>query len=194
MKRLIGSQLRTAPEARVQAILYLMLVLLAYFIVDLGNTRSTQRTETLKKKISEVQADLTSYAVMIEQIQPMEKEIEELKGRQAGLVAERKQRIELLLECQDRMLLNVLRGQSSEQNTLQEFRLREDSSPGPLAQYIYQVDIRGGYPEVIDMLTRLDQSPCGRHLTHWVLSAENEEGDIISGSLYFRLYRRNETE
>ncbi len=194
MNRLLRGQLRHAPEQRVQLVLYLMLVLLAYFIIDLGNTRSTQKTDALKKQISQIQTDLTSYAVMIDQIQPLEEEISGLKEKQADLQVKRKERIELLLQCQDRMLLDVLRGQSSEKNTLQEFRLREDASPGLLAQYIYQVDVKGEYPEITDMLERLDKSPCGRHVTQWTLSAEDEDGRIISGSLYFRLYRRGGTQ
>ncbi|HPA48232.1 MAG TPA: hypothetical protein PK395_20880 [bacterium] len=188
---ILRSQFRDAPEKRVQFILYLMLGLLGFFVMDYGNVQSANRTKTLKQTLEEIQFDIQAQSAMIEQIPTLRKEIKMFEEEYKSLQAVRQQRMALLLACREQMLLDVLRGESPDRNPLQEFRLQEGASGGVLAQYLYRVELKGSYQEMIALLRRLDESPCRHNISHWILTAEDEDGDTISGSLFFRLYRES---
>ena len=185
---------RDAPERRVQIIMYMMLGLLVYFVLDLGMTRAADRTETLKEELGLIQEDIESRSALIDQTHFVQAELDKLKQESEHLRISREERVTELLHCREQILLDVLHGGRNEQNPLQGIRLREDSFPGALAQYLYQVDVSGGYPDVMALLERLDQSPCGMHVTRWLLAADDSNGGSLTGSLFLRLYRAGEAK
>jgi len=157
--------------------------------MDFGNARSANRTKSLKDTLEGIQSDIQAQSAMIDQIPTLQKEIKTSEEEYDRLRAVRRQRMDLLLACREQMLLEVLRGESPDRNPLQEFRLQEGASGGVLAQYLYRVELKGSYQEMIALLRRLDESPCRRNISHWILTTEDEDGETISGSLFFRLYR-----
>ncbi len=190
---MISSHFRDAPERRVQVILYLMLGLAVYFILDLGTTRSTSQTTEIKKDLRGIQDNIQSRSALIDQTQYVQNELQELQVKAERLRMDRNQRIEDLLQCRQQTLLDVLNDASSQENPFEGIR-RGNSFPGTLAQYEYQVEIVGEFAGVIALLERLDRSPCSMHVTRWTLVSEEETGNRLQGTLYLRLYQTGEAE
>lgn len=190
----LRSQFQTPPEKRVQTVMYVMLGLLAYFIVDLGNTQSSKQIETLQEDIRSIQNDLKTNLVLIDQISAIEKELEQLRLHETQLIQTREQRIQTLLLCQENLMMDALHGSQEERSTLVKLQAKDDGSSAALSKSVYQVDIQGTYEEILSLLERLDENPCGNHTIRWILASHDELGTTISGTLYFRLYRNIERE
>jgi hypothetical protein len=183
------AQLQEPVDRRICILLYLMLGLLVYFIADRSLARAESWLETYQDEMTDTLTTIELGTIYATQRPDVERELETLKTRQkqqeeALLTTQKK-----LVQCNEDLLLNLLRGTSLDSSPFDQYRARRSPRTGVLEEYYYDIQIQGGYDELVVLLQRLDASECAMNIKQWSLSRMPRNEEELSGTLQLNLYK-----
>jgi hypothetical protein len=182
-------QLQEPVDRRICVLLYVMLGLLVYFIADRSLARAERWLETYQDEMTDTLATIELGTIYATQRPDVARDLNVLKARQkqqeeALLTTQKK-----LVQCNEDVLLTLLRGSSLETSPFDQYRARRSPRMGVLDEYYYEVQIQGGYDELVVLLQRLDASECAINIKHWSLSRMPRNEEELSGTLQLNLYK-----
>ncbi len=190
MLRFLLKQLEQPVDQRLCILLYLMVGLLAYIIIDRGEVISIQKISSIRKELKGLREKTELWNEMIGQIPKVRKEIKTLKQEQAKINFEDEEWINKVTDCNETKLLNIFKQNEQTNSPFVQFRVQKGLALQSIDEYVYEVDLYGSYYRIIRLLSRLDNSPCASHVTRWRMKVRGNDQDTIEGTLSLRLYKK----
>ncbi len=190
MLRFIRKQLEQPVDQRLCVLLYLMIGLLAYIIIDRGEIISVNKISSIREELQDIHEKIEMWNEMIGQIPRVRKEIETLKKEQAKINFEDEEWVNKVTFCNETKLLNIFKQNEENNSPFVQFRVQKGIALQSIDEYVYEVDLYGSYFHIIRLLGRLDDSACASHVTRWTMKVRGNNQDFIEGMLSLRLYKK----
>ncbi|RJP35202.1 MAG: hypothetical protein C4527_01040 [Candidatus Omnitrophota bacterium] len=187
----LRKQLQEQVDQKICVLLYVMIGLLAYIMIDHAEVLSGKNIDGITQELQDIHEKIELWNDMIGQIPSVEKEIALLKQEQSQLNFVDDEWIEKIVLCDEKSLLNILKQDQDENSPFLQFRVEQGNAIRFLDEYKYEVDLYGYYEDIFLLLGRLDASPCGMHVNRWTMKVRGANRDIIEGLLTLKLYKKN---
>jgi len=189
---ILNERLCEPVDRRLRTMTYAMTGLLVYFILDSGLTRTASSVAEMKTAMQPVIADMETATALSDRIPAIVQKIALLQNDKMKAEEEYRQWLATAEECNEKLLVDLLNSKNSENAPFNQFRIQEESATESFAHLFYSIDLHGTYPEILQLLQRVDESPCRRNIASWNLTANPKAGDLLSGLLVFEIYKRKE--